>query len=422
MSLVSQQRFQDLLAEVETRTIVDAVGVTTGSFFHHFRNRAHFSAAVVDAFVAAWERRVEHLEAASTGYTEGGGADGVRAAASAEWRSLQDDGAVASLQHLLWAVRDRPLTEETNRTGGDVLRSCYGHLTARVEGPYQDALGVMGREMLPPFTSHDLTVVMTAFEEGLQMRLWVDPGAVRHDLYEDAIAAILLGITRPIVTRSDSTPAPELASLEARFLVRRHDADQGPVDVWRHIADAAAHLFVDRSPHDVRLAEVAAAAGVSAHAVQHQFGTVTAVAAAGWARHIPELEAIASAPRSEDEGPIRRIEQVLLRSVELMRENRGAAEALLAQVVLESAPHGDRKRARSIRDDVPVPGVLEPLIRELRTGGLLRRRMDVTRLARSLVHLTATQALVFADESPSRIVDETMTLAFDGALVAPGDR
>ena len=51
ISLLSEQRFQELLASVETRSIADDAGVTTGSFFHHFRNRSHFAMAVADAFV-----------------------------------------------------------------------------------------------------------------------------------------------------------------------------------------------------------------------------------------------------------------------------------------------------------------------------------------------------------------------------------
>src|SRR3546814_17879231 len=68
---------------------------------------------------------------------------------------------------------------------------------------------------------------------------------------------------------------------------------------------------------------------------------------------------------------------------------------------------------------VPVPLILLPLIRELRTLGRLRRRMETERLARSLVHLCSLQALLFTEESDERIVDETMSLIFDGALVGP---
>jgi AcrR family transcriptional regulator len=423
ISLLGRQQFQELLAGVETRAIADEVGVTTGSFFHHFRNRAHFAHAVADRFTAHWAERVARLSGAATTSNEVRGLDGIRPAARAEWAGLVADDDLAALQRLLWAVRSQPLCEDTARTAGDVLGEAYRSLTDTVEASYAEGLRLIGREMLPPFTNRDLTVIMTAVAEGLQMRHGVDCGAVRDDLYADTVAAILLGVTRPRVERSDPSPAPELADLEARFLVHRHDRKAGgvPADTWRHIAESAAHLFVDRVPGEVRVSEVAAAASVSTDAVHHHFGSVTAVAAAGWVRHIPELEAIAAEPTTGDEGPIRRIEQVLLRYVELTRQNRGATEALVAQVVAECGPTGERRWPRSTRAIVPLPGILLPLIRELRTAGRLRRRMDTERLARSLVHLCTMQTLLFTAESPERVVDETMSLVFDGALVAPSD-
>lgn len=426
ISLLAQQRFQALLAGVETRCITDEVGVTTGSFFHHFRNRAHFASAVAETFATGWDERVARLAGAATSSNERPGLDGIRPAAGAEWAGLVADSDLPALQHLLWSVRAQPLSEETARTAGDVLADAYRSLTETVAAAYAEGLRLIGREMLPPFTDHDLTVIMTALAEGLQMRHGAQPDAVRDDLYADTVAAVLLGVTRPRTERNgraDSDPAPELATLESRFLVRRHAAEPGkvPVETWRHIADSAAHLFIDRSPADVRVAEVAAAAGVSTSSVYHHFGTVNNVAASGWARHIPELEAIATAPITGEEGPVRRIEQVLLCYVQLTRKNRGATEALAAQVVAEAGPAGEREWPRSTRAVVPLPGILLPLIRELRAVGRLRRRLDTERLARSLVHLCTMQALLFTEESPERIVDETMTLVFDGALVAPSD-
>lgn len=424
ISLLAQQQFQDLLAAVETRTVVDEVGVTTGSFFHHFRNRSHFAAAVADSYISQWTARVARLAGAATSANERQGLAGLRPAASEEWAGLVADGSLPALQHLLWGVRSRALSDETARTAGDMLRQGYDALTETVEATYMEGLRLMGREMLPPFTSHDCTVIMTAFAEGLQMRHGVDPDAVRDDLYADTISAILLGITRPLVQPSDVAAAPVLTDLESRFLVHHHNGrleGGAPAETWRHIADSAAHLFIDRSPGEVRESEVAAAAGVSLEAVHSHFVTVTAVAAAGWARHLPELEAIAAVPTTQEEGPIRRIEQVLLRAVELVRANRGAAEALIAQVIVEAAPSSGTERRRSIRDVVPAPRILVPLISELRTSGQLRRRMETERLARSVVHLCTMQSLVFADQSAERIVDEVMTLVFDGALVAPSD-
>ncbi|HUF31700.1 MAG TPA: TetR/AcrR family transcriptional regulator [Acidimicrobiales bacterium] len=423
ISLLARQQFQELLAGVETRAIADEVGVTTGSFFHHFRNRAHFAHAVADTFAAHWAERVERLSGAATTANEVRGLEGIRPAARAEWAGLVADGDLPALQCLLWAVRSQPLCEDTARTAGDVLGEAYRSLTDTVEASYAEGLRLIGREMLPPFTNPDLTVIMTAVAEGLQMRHGVDAGAVRDDLYADTVAAILLGVTRPRVDRSDASPAPELADLESRFLVHRLEAraDAAPAETWRHIADSAAHLFIDRTPGDVRVSEVAAAAGVSPEAVLHHFGTVTAVAAAGWARHMSELEAIAAVPITEDEGPIRRIEQVLLRYVQLARQNRGATEALVTQVVAEAALPGDGEGPRAARTMMPLPGLILPHIRALRTAGQLRRRMETERLARSLVQLCTMRALLFADESDERVVDETMSLVFDGALVAPSD-
>jgi AcrR family transcriptional regulator len=425
ISLLGRQQFQALLAAVETRSIADEAGVTTGSFFHHFRNRSHFALAVADAFVARWTLRVNRLAGEATASNERQGLDGIRPAADAEWAGLAADQDLSALQHLLWSVRHQELGEDTARTAGDVLHDAYRGLTETVEATYMQGVRLLGREMLPPFTGCDLTVIMTAVAEGLQMRHGADPEAVRDGLYADTVSAVLLAITRPRVERSEADLAPELSTLESRLLVHRRgtaqdDAD-APVETWRHIADAAAHLFVDRSPGEVRVSEVAAAAGVSTTTVYHHFRTVNAVAAAAWARHMPELEAIASAPMTAEEGPIRRIEQVLLRYVQLARQNRGVTEALAAQVVTEAAPSSEREWPRDTRAVVPLPALLLPLIRELRALGRLRRRMDTVRLARSLVHLATMQALLFGHEPDERIVDETMSLIFDGALVAPSD-
>lgn len=387
ISALGRQRFQELLAGVDTRAIADEVGVTTGSFFHHFRNRSHYALAVVNGFVDRWHARVAHLQDASTTAVEHDGLSGLRQATGAEWDGLVNADETPILQHLLWAVRDEPVCDDTGRTAGAVLAECYAGLTAAVESTYQRGLARMGREMLPPFTSRDLTVIMTAFAEGMQMRHAVDPDVVRADLYSDAVAAILLGVTRPRVERSDTVPAPELSTLETRYLVhqRTGPAAEVPVETWRHIADSAAHLFVDRPLGDVRISEVAAAAGVSTTTVYHHFGTVAAVAAAGWARHVPDLEAIAAAPLTAEEGPILRIEQVPLRYVELARQNRGATEALANQIITEAGTSDDRRWPRSTASIVPLPAILLPLIRELRALGRLRRRVETERLARSLL-------------------------------------
>jgi len=416
---VLSQRLQDLLASVETRAITDAVGVTTGSFFHHFANRAKFAEAVAARFGDLWQERIDRLVQEAVEVVDDTTVEQLRATAAREWSHLVEAGEVAGLQHLLWVARDQPLAEGSAVTGRQILGEAYRSMIDEVQPHYAESLNRMGREMMPPFSLHDLTVLMTVLAEGLQVLAHVDPGAVRSELYVDAVVVTTIAATRPRVERAD-VALPELASLEASMVVRppvSERREQG--EMWRHIADAAAPLFADRSPSEVRVAEIAEAAGVSPSTVYHRFGTVSAVAAAGWARYMPELRAIAEQPLTAEEGPLVRIEQVLTRYVELIKSNRGMTAALVSEAVNESgsgAAHGSRL---SVGEIVTVPALVVAHVRELRARGLLRRRIDNERLARSLLQLCTMQALLFPEESVERIVDETMAMVFDGSLVVP---
>lgn len=410
---------QDLLASIETRTITDAVGVTTGSFFHHFANRAKFAEAVAHRFEELWRLRIDRVLRETRTVLEEASAERIRDAAAQEWDHLVGVDAGAGLQHLLWVARNAPLGEGSDLTGRQILRGAYQAFVDTVQPVYEASLENMGREMLPPFTGRDMTVMMNALAEGFQMMALVAPELVRHDLYVDAVAAAFIVITRPRTERADVADS-ELALLEADLNVRPPKArPRERVETWRHIADAAAPLFAERSPTDVRVAEVAEAAGVSPSTVYHQFGTVSAVAAAGWAQHVPELREISEVPLTAEEGPLLRIEQVLTRYVELIKANPGMAQALVSEVVREAGPAGTRGRQREIRDIVPLAPLVLHHVRELRVRGLLRRRIDSERLARSLIHLCTMQALLFPEESVERVVDETMAMVFDGSLVAP---
>lgn len=420
MRLLAQLRFEDVLRAVETRAIADAAQVTTGSFFHHFRSREHFAAAVVDRWEALWEERVARLVAFAVQAADVSGHGGVRAAAAREWEALAQPGVHESVQRVLWALRDQPLPGRGGRTGRDLLSDAYAKLSAAVRPDYERGLRGLGREPLPPFTSHDLEVLTTAVAEGLQLRAAVDPGAVRADLYGDAVAGLLLGISRPRPGPEAAAEQIDLARLEMRLGGTRQPApsDEQP-ERWREIADAAAHLFVDRSPGDVQFSEVAAAAGLGVGIVRQEFERVSAVAAASWVRHVPEIVAVAGPPLAPGEDPTRRIEAVLLRYVELLRTNPGAAEGLIGEVVRSMRPGVEARR--DVRALFPVPSLLTPHVEELRRQGRLRRRVEIARLSRSLVHLVTMQATMFPDDSPARIVDETMTMTFDGTLNEPSD-
>lgn len=409
-------RWQDVQAGISTRSITERAGVTTGSFFHHFRNRAHFAEVLTERFVEMWSTSNDALLADVRSFI--GGEDGadVRSVAQADWLKVHQS-ATSDLLHLLWATRREPLSDDTDVTAGDVLARCYGSLTDAVVPEYERALQVLGREMMPPFDITDFAVAMTAVADGLEMRAGAQPGVVRDRLFADLISVVLVGITRPAGERAERI---DLAAVEAQLAPRRRPATSpvtGDGQKWRQIADAAAPLFEHRLVSEVRVADIAEAAGVSSRTVYNQFGAVSAVAAAGWARHYPELEAISTAPYTTEEGPVARIEQVLTRFVEMAQANRGITEGLAHEVIAETRPEPSAPRLRPVHTTVPLPALLLPHVAELRARGLLRRRIENASLVGSMLQLVAMRVLMAGHEPVERIIDETLGVLLDGALV-----
>jgi AcrR family transcriptional regulator len=407
VELVLQQCFQDLLASVDTRSITAKAGVTTGSFFHHFRNRAAFTDAVIERLEELWEHSTERSLSSIATFTEGMDFQG---AAAAEWQRLQSDERNSGLQHLLLAVPGQPVSEDASRTAADVLAARYAALNAAMLPAYRRGLEAIGREVMPPFTDHDLAVALTALGAGLKARHVADAGSVRPDLYADLVSALVIAVTRPV---GEQVPAVEtLSELDRPVVVRAVVGSDRPGTTWRQIADAAAPLFVDRTVGEVRIAEIAEVAGVSASTVYQRFGSVSAVAAASWARYVPELAAIASEPLTTSEGPIVRMEQVLTRYIQLGRENRGALEGQ----VLEGVARASGGAPEPTSTLMPLASLLIPHIRELRARGVLRRRIDSEGLARSVLQLTAMRVLASPEEPDERIIDETLGMLLEGAL------
>ncbi|HEX4901426.1 MAG TPA: TetR/AcrR family transcriptional regulator [Acidimicrobiales bacterium] len=421
IELAMLQRFQDLLASVDTRTITEAAGVTTGSFFHHFRNRGHFADAVVARFEQLWSDSVDALVADVEALATVEGVGVRELVQRRDWEKIEAQEEQGYLFHLLWVARHRPVSEVGETLANDVLQRAYDRLFDSVVPAYAKAVAAMGREMLPPFDELDLAVTMNALVDGIQMCHRVHPDRVRDGLFSDLVASTFVALTRP---RGEQAAGVDLASLEADLIPgsawRRRPAREG--ETWRVIADAAAPLFDQRPVAGVKVAEVAAAGGMSTSTVYHLFGRVSAVAACGWARHLPELEAIAVLPITPDEGPIERMEQVLTRYVELGIRHRGAMEGLMTEVLADARAGGTDPISARVMDTVPLASLLTPHLRELRIRGKLRRRIDSDTLSRSIIELVTMRALATPGDPVERIIDDTFGLVLEGALVGGGAR
>jgi AcrR family transcriptional regulator len=409
--LIAEASFQDLLGAITVEQVTERAGVTSGSFFHHFRNRERFAEAVADRLVEDWARQNAEFAALiddidTTTVTS----EAIHTAAVRDWEII-DSNYVAERESLLWATHRRPISTGTARTGADLLADLYRELLDATVPHYRRLIIGMGREMLPPFTPEDLSVALTALVEGLHVRHCVDPEHTSAELFGDLVLALLLGTTRP---RTEQTHLHELQQALTA------DAPSAPAttetdDWWSRVTDAAVPLFESRHPDKVKMAEIAAAAGLSASRIYHRFGSVRAVAAATFARHLPELEELSTRPLDDGEGPERRIEQVLLRLIEVARANRGVTEAVLDHMLRETGPDSDRA-SRSIRDMLPLAGLVAPHCRALREGGMLRPRIDSQALASSLISLSMVRVLTRSDDDAERIVDDTSDLILRGAL------
>jgi AcrR family transcriptional regulator len=220
-------------------------------------------------------------------------------------------------------------------------------------------------------------------------------------------------MTRPV----DELGELDLAALEGQLAAGPQQRAPGEA-TWRHIVDAAAPLFDERPLEQVKVVDIAAAAGVSPSTVYHQFRRPSAVAAAGWVRHLPDLQAVASRPLTGTEGPLRRSEEVMSRYIELGRTHRSALEALMIEAVAAwRGPDRDPVAQRVLRT-VPISDLLVPHLRELRTRGRLRRRVSLQGLARTIVFLVSMRTLAMPDDPVEQIVDDSIGLVMEGALAA----
>ncbi|HUF31701.1 MAG TPA: TetR/AcrR family transcriptional regulator [Acidimicrobiales bacterium] len=420
IELVMRQRFQDALASVDTRSITVAAGVTTGSFFHHFANRGQFADAVAGRFEEMWRAAVDAFVAELEATATEEGVDVRALVRRRDWEKIEAQEVQGYLFHLLWVARHRPVSEDEGDTGADVLQRSYEYLLESVVPAYRRMVVAMGREMMPPFDEHDLAVTMNALVDGIQMCQRVDPQLVRDGLFADLVASTFVALTRP---RGEPAAGVDLAALEAKLVPSSHRRrSTGERETWRQIAAAAAPLFDDRAVADVKVSDIADAAGVSTSTVYHQFGRVTAVAACGWAQYLPELEAIATRPITADEGPIVRMEQVLGRFVELGIEHRGALEGLMAEVLHDARREGEDEVAARLLTTVPLAELLIPHIRELRTRGWLRRRVGSHGLARTALQIVAMRTLATPHDPVERIIDDTFGLVLEGALTGGAGR
>ena len=372
--LVDGMQLQEMLASLTGSAVAAEAGVTTGAYRHHFTGIDHLVTAMVDtlfttdpveedlraitAILSTSDRPVEELP---------------QAAALASWELSHSEGHRRFFRrcHLVQNRADNT-TLSDGRLLADVVRDRYwGDFVDQASEVYQMFLDLSGRRVMEPFTLRQLARVLVAILEGMLHKARVDPEAISAEVYSDLIVTIVATMT---AARDDPVTLSDL-ELELGASGRGGDV------VWlRRTAVAALPLF--GSPVPVRFSTVGEFVGVAPATLAARFGTLTALAAAGVAVCLDDVEEAAGRFAAVD--PTRALTDALCVVARAARAHPVAARAAVSERLYATV--GPAEPAFDVRAVVELEGPLRPLVRDIWGE----------ELAGSLVELLVDEALLIA--------------------------
>lgn len=367
-----------IFAGVTTAKVAEVAGVTTGSFFHHFRNQSEFADALAMSAIPTAEDMAEQVDELVDSLAHFELFEAVRQNLLEAWRIYTTDpGVTASVRFLfqLWAHPAAELAggDDDHHTVADILRENYRIRHVQALDGWDILLGRTGRAYIPPFSADKVAIALTAMFEGLLARAQFDPGAVDGTLFADMAATLISTLTRPSTTKT------RLAALEDRPLVDdapmlddSHLSPQARSGARRRresrhaVINAAIGRF-DDGWESVSASELAEASGVSNQTVLNVFESVREIAACTFARHIPELRQLAQ--DTTDDDPLVSLHLVLTRLSQLVVADPEPARALLGERVAAKYQRGRELSDLDIRSEVPLVQALMPALERMDLGG-----------------------------------------------------
>ncbi|MGB6058673.1 MAG: TetR/AcrR family transcriptional regulator [Microthrixaceae bacterium] len=358
-------------AGVTTASVAERAGLTTGSFFHHFKNAAEFSDAMALAFV---QKGLQQGDPSGELGEEGNFVDLVeliRSALTQTWINGTTDPvnqARFRCEMRLWTFHHVPLSEPTDSytTVGEILRDSYKASERRSSKSWNNALARSGRQLLDPYNMAKVATAITALYEGLLLRSAVDPEAVDPNLFADVSAAIVNSLTGPagMTATFDDTSVQlkgwEVRSPQAKSGARRRQEN------WTRIVSAASGMF-GGGWENVSATEIADRAGMSAQTVLNLFHSVQRVAAATFVTHANEMYEFALSGSVEE--PLDGLRATLTALSQRTGVAPEAARALLAERIKASVERGNSMSDLDIRIEVPIGGAIALWISRLGIGG-----------------------------------------------------
>lgn len=394
-----------LVAGLSLRRIAEAAGVSPGTVRYHFPTMRELGLAMADELLAGMslvpiEDTAEGLALLATE----GLATASRVAAQTNWDML----AVAEERRFEERVHRLVNVALGNGPDAEAMRrklqeGYWGAFRPDVDAMLQITLDGSGRAMVAPFTVRDLSILTGALSIALFVEADCQPGAVRPGLYADAVVALVRGSTMPIArTRSIDEVAAEMHA----------DVPGGRSgrEALVGLAQTAAPLFADGFD-DVGFAAVRDAGDptIPIEAVVEAFGTVRAVAATSFSRHVDDIAE--AAVRRRDRSPEVAVADLIH---ELARRAQGepwVALALLQERADATVRSGENVGVDDIRSLVPLDRLL--------LNGLISARpeaaeRELTVLAGIVVDATLSQAASHPDAALTSMLARILPLALQG--------
>ena len=393
LATIDELPLAEVFAGATTAKVAATAGVTTGSFFHHFANRAEFFDALAISTLPVPESPDEqvndlvgalaHLDLIEVLRGDLGNTWEVHSTEESMRRSLRT-------QYELWAHHTQPLSASHDgmNTVGDVLRSGYKARHDQAVAGWKLLLDGIGRTFLDPFDMDRIAVALTALFEGLLARQQVDPDAVDDLLFSDVAAALAASLTVPRGSRIRLADLADIGGVggddptlspQARSGARRRR------ETRQRVTQAAVELIGD-GWEQMTASEIADAANVSNQTVLNLFSSIREVAATTFVRHLPELRAVADAVADEDAATS--LYRILVRLADLVSSDPEPARALLAERITANLQRGGELSHHDIRVEVPIAEVLLSPLERLDLSG-----SEPVRLASMLTNFVLTEGL-----------------------------
>ncbi len=408
--LIDELPLGKIFAGVSSAAVAERAGVTTGSFFHHFSGQAAFADAMVWSLLDATPDPDDTLQEFVDALDHLDLTEVLRSSMLLVWEQFTTDPELAVIgrrQMHLWSHKDAELGSATNSiaTVGDVLRECYLDAEGDGERIWAEVLRRTDRIMVEPFTVNRVVVGLSALFQGLLQRHAVDSSQVDPSLFADLASVLIATLTQPAGGRRSVGDIAQLRDVgdevdeahlspQARVGATRRAASR------RRISAAAAGLFT-ASWEEVTVGELAGRSKVSPQTVLNAFGSVRAVAAATFERHINQLgdlAAVSQLPDGSQPQPAERLAITLARVAEVAAAEPGATRALLDERLAAQAVHltltsdlrASDRSAFAIDEFVPLDEVITHLVEPYRTPS------DPDDIVRVIVDLTLQRAIAGA--------------------------